>query len=137
MNRMNRMLKKSWVICVVLMFSILLCSCASQTYTSVSAVTKNGQPGDRVNFAAAKVQAISYSPIMLQSSFHLTTGEGEDYVTAIAANTVIKSGLERIMMEERDLLVSLSGRLSEHDVLGKLIFIDELRVIDSSETKLN
>ncbi|MEW6622010.1 MAG: hypothetical protein AB1420_02570 [Bacillota bacterium] len=125
--------KKPLVLCLVIIAitaAFALTACGERTHLSVAALMKSGRTGDWVNFKETRVKAMSHDPILSQTSLQLETGENEQYVTAVAANAMVKKGLERLQAEEDGLVLKIYGRLSEHDTLGWLIFVHELEVLE-------
>lgn len=123
-------MKRLFVVVVITMILLVTSGCGPPTHTTVADIMEKGQPGDWVRFYSARVIDISYSPIMQQTGFYLETDGSNNYVTAVAANGVVLSGLARIQAEESGLTVKIYGKMTEHDVLGTLIFIHELEVVD-------
>ncbi|KUO50271.1 MAG: hypothetical protein APF76_11205 [Desulfitibacter sp. BRH_c19] len=124
-------MKRLFVVVMIIVVLLVTSGCGPPTHTTVADIMAKGQSGDWVRFYSARVIDINYSPIMQQTGFYLGTDGTGDYVTAIAANAVVQSGLERIQAEESGLTVKIYGKMTDHDVLGTLIFIHELEVIDN------
>ncbi|MGF7185581.1 hypothetical protein GGQ84_001672 [Desulfitispora alkaliphila] len=123
-------MKKILVLSFALILVLQLCACEPNPHENVTSLVNRGGSGEFASFDVARVVDVSYNRIMKQSGLELETKEGGTSVIAIAADTVVKAGLEQLQAEESGFFVKTWGQATEHDTLGLLLFIHKLEVVE-------